>query len=110
MFRVVVKKNRIRAVARSARKPARAAVHAAALAIEAHAKTIVPVRTGKLKNSIKTWREGPGLYAVGTHVEYAPYVEFGTRRMAARPYLRPAADIVSARLQELVQQAFQDWP
>lgn len=27
---------------------------------------------------------------VGTNVEYAPYVEFGTTRMRARPYLKPA--------------------
>jgi HK97 gp10 family phage protein len=29
---------------------------------------------------------------VGTDVEYASYVEFGTQKMAANPYLRPAAD------------------
>ncbi len=29
---------------------------------------------------------------VGTNVEYAPYVEYGTRRMRAQPYLRPALD------------------
>ena len=109
MPRVVVKQNRIREVARSVRKQADAVAHAAALAVEAHAKTIVPVQTGNLKNSIQTWREGPGLYAVGTHVEYAPYVEFGTRHMAARPYLRPAADIVAGRLQELAQEAFRGW-
>ena len=26
---------------------------------------------------------------VGTNVEYAPYIEFGTSKMADRPYLRP---------------------
>jgi len=29
---------------------------------------------------------------VGTNVEYGPYVEFGTKRMGAQPYLRPAFD------------------
>ena len=29
---------------------------------------------------------------VRTAVPYAPYVEFGTRRMAARPFLTPAAE------------------
>lgn len=29
---------------------------------------------------------------VGTNVEYAPYVEFGTSRMHARPYLKPALE------------------
>lgn len=51
------------------------------------------VRTGRLRGSI-TWRLGEdsaGLYAdIGTAVFYAPFVELGTSRMAARPYLGPA--------------------
>lgn len=31
-------------------------------------------------------------YLVGTNVHYASYVEFGTSRMRAQPYLRPAAE------------------
>lgn len=53
------------------------------------------VRTGRLRSSI-TWRLGEdaaGLYAdIGSAVEYAPYVEMGTSRMAARPFLRPALE------------------
>jgi hypothetical protein len=56
------------------------------------------VRTGRLRGSI-TWRIGRdfrGLYAdIGSAVLYAPYVELGTSRMEARPYLRPA--LVAAR-------------
>jgi HK97 gp10 family phage protein len=51
------------------------------------------VRTGRLRSSI-TWqlgRDGLGLYAdIGSSVAYARFVEVGTDRMAARPYLRPA--------------------
>jgi HK97 gp10 family phage protein len=51
------------------------------------------VRTGRLRSSI-TWRLGEdakGVYAdVGTNVHYAPFVELGTTRMRARPFLRPA--------------------
>jgi phage gpG-like protein len=52
------------------------------------------VRTGRLRSSI-THRlvvtAGVGLYAqVGTNVEYAPYVEYGTERAPAYPFLRPA--------------------
>lgn len=52
------------------------------------------VRTGRLRNSI-TWREGKDrtpYVDVGTAVHYAPYVELGTKRMAARPFLRPALE------------------
>lgn len=51
------------------------------------------VRTGRLRGSI-TWRLGRdsmGLYAdIGTTVHYAPYVELGTSRAPAFPFLRPA--------------------
>lgn len=53
------------------------------------------VRTGRLRNSI-TWRlmmAPDGLHAiVGSNVHYAPYVELGTSRMRARPFLRPALE------------------
>ena len=53
------------------------------------------VRTGRLRGSI-TWRLGEdwhGVFAdIGSAVTYSVYVEMGTSRMAARPYLRPALD------------------
>lgn len=53
------------------------------------------VRTGRLRGSI-TWRLGSdaqGVFAdIGSAVLYAPYVELGTSRMEARPFLRPALD------------------
>jgi HK97 gp10 family phage protein len=60
------------------------------------ARVLVPVRTGALRASIRAERT-PGGYAVragGGAVDYAAYVEFGTRRMAAQPYLRPALESV----------------
>jgi phage gpG-like protein len=35
---------------------------------------------------------GTARYVVGTNVEYAVYVEFGTSRNQAQPYLRPAVE------------------
>ena len=48
-------------------------------------------RTGNLGNA---WAHQVfGKHAqVGTPVEYAVYIEYGTSRMAARPVLRPAVD------------------
>lgn len=57
----------------------------------------VPVRTGALQMSIqKEVKRGKGgvgswvgrIWTQGIH--YASYIEFGTSRMAARPFMRPA--------------------
>lgn len=61
--------------------------------IEGHAKSVVAVDTGNLKNSIDVEFDSDGLTAiVAPHTEYAAFVEFGTRRMSARPYMTPAAE------------------
>lgn len=53
-----------------------------------------PVDTGRLRQSIGVKRIGEGRYRVGTNVTYAPYVEFGTRRTRAQPFMRPAVEAV----------------
>lgn len=57
---------------------------------ESYAKALCPVDTGNLRNSITHFQQGGDEY-IGTAVKYAPFVELGTIRMKARPYLRPAA-------------------
>ena len=42
---------------------------------------------------------------IGTNVEYGPYVEKGTSKMRARPFLRPAATEHSERYKELMEKA-----
>lgn len=52
-----------------------------------------PVDTGRLRSSVthQVQQDGKGLVGiVGTDVDYAPHVEFGTVNMAAQPFLRPA--------------------
>lgn len=51
------------------------------------------VDTGRLKQSIQSevTRDATRVTArVGTNVTYAPFLEFGTRLMRARPFLGPA--------------------
>ena len=58
----------------------------------------VPVDSGNLKGNIIVQKETSAtlptnkgiVYEVGTNVEYAPHVEYGTKFQRAQPYLRPA--------------------
>lgn len=47
------------------------------------------VDTGRLRNSVTHSRDGSGTVYIGTNVEYAPYIEYGTSKMKARSYLKP---------------------
>ena len=61
--------------------------------IEADAKSLAPVDTGMLRNSISTTIGAGGLSAeIGQTASYAAHVEFGTRRMRPQPFMRPAAE------------------
>lgn len=53
------------------------------------AKSLCPVDTGRLRSSI-TYEVEDLTVRIGSDVEYAIYVEMGTRSQRARPYLRPA--------------------
>lgn len=66
-----------------------------ALQVDGAAKRLCPVDTGRLRSSItnEIGQDGGGLVAlIGTNVEYAPYVELGTSKMAAQPFLLPALE------------------
>ena len=61
------------------------------LKCEQLAKDLCPWKTGRLRNSIENYVEGDTAY-IGTRVEYGKYVEEGTSRREATPFLRPAAE------------------
>lgn len=61
---------------------------------EGYAKMKCPVDTGRLRNSIThavVEENGEKAVYIGTNVEYAPYVELGTKNTDAQPFLEPAA-------------------
>ena len=70
-------------------------------------KQITPVDTGNLKSSYGAVPVSSSEVHVGTTVEYAPYVEYGTSRMGAQPHLTPAfaqsESTFKARLAEEIQ-------
>ena len=46
--------------------------------------------TGKLVASIAVERVGVARYVIGSNLDYASWLEFGTKKMDARPWLNPA--------------------
>jgi HK97 gp10 family phage protein len=81
-------------------------VSKAAFEIEARSKALAPVKTGLLRRSIHTVMAANGQSAtVGPSVEYGKFVEFGTRRMGARPYMRPAAEQELPKFVDAVKRA-----
>lgn len=70
----------------------RIAIERGALRVELAAKEMCPVDTGHLRSKITTDKSElqQFLAKVGTNVEYAAYVEHGTKKSKAQPYLHPA--------------------
>lgn len=84
------------------------AVKITALDIERRAKAKAPVDTGRLKNSIHTEPRGDNARWVGTNVEYAGYVEYGTRKMSAQPYFFPSVHEVIPEFKKRLEKAVKE--
>lgn len=118
--KIIIKYNRLPKIAARLPNAVGKIISKAALDIEAHAKQAMSgprsgriykrgsrihqasapgeppaVDTGKLKNSIRSEQIAVTKAIVSASAEYAAYLEFGTRRMAARPYMRPAVEAVT---------------
>ena len=75
-----------------------------------YAKGTVPVRTGNLRDSIDSTVTNEGgmqsavIFVDYDRADYGEYVELGTSRQAAQPYLRPSVmDHTSEYMQMLTQ-------
>jgi HK97 gp10 family phage protein len=72
--------------------------------VKTSAKQLVPVKTGHLQSSIYAaiheW-----VAEIGAEATYALFVELGTRRMQARPYLYPAIQEHLPELERVVLDA-----
>ena len=85
-----IRYNRLPMIAAGASAKVGAALAKTAYDTEAAAKVLVPKDTGTLANSIAAEQVGPLSWRVNAAAEYAIYVEVGTYKMNAQPYLDPA--------------------
>ena len=79
--------------------------------IEAAAKTLAPVDTGFLRSSISSdvTVQGSTIRGeVGPTANYGAYVESGTRRQRAQPYLRPATDMMVPAYEQALGEITED--
>lgn len=91
------------------RDAVRREIKRAALNVQNGARERVPVDTGRLRNSIAHVIDLDGMRAViGTNVEYAPYVELGTFRASAQPYLFPAFEAEKPKIRARLRKALND--
>lgn len=96
------------------------------LIVQGQAKELAPVDSGRLRSSIMTSSgigestkpTGKGAVGtdiirkpsdkfetfVGTAVEYAPYMEYGTIKTDAQAFLRPALDMIKGRKLTVIEQ------
>ena len=65
------------------------AIAAGAEAVADNARSVCPVDTGALRDSIAVSQDGMNAQ-ISANTDYAAYVEFGTSKMAAQPYLVPS--------------------
>lgn len=62
-----------------------------------------PVKTGNLRGSINhKVNAGQKSVSVGSPVLYAPYIEKGTSKMSAQPFLTPSVEENESRIKSLV--------
>lgn len=67
------------------------------------ARRLVPVRTGYLRSTIYWVKKALASYSLGASASYAQFVEYGTSRMDARPFLRPALLTYFSNMEKLLQ-------
>lgn len=84
---------KLRRIEAAVGRAAKREVKRTALNVQRKAREAAPMDTGRLRNSIAVEDlEGRLDAAIGTNVEYGPFIEFGTRHQHAQPYLFPAME------------------
>jgi len=83
--------------------------------IQRIAQQLAPIDTGALVSSIEIFEGATGVFnvvggtyvisiAVGSRLEYAAFVELGTSRQAAQPYMLPAFEMVTQDIDRTVEE------
>ena len=83
------------------------ATEAIGLFVEGEAKLLAPVDTGNLRSSMSHTSDDEKA-TIGTNVEYAIFLEKGTSRQKAQPFLTPAAENNKDKITQLARRYLGD--
>lgn len=104
---VIVAENNVKIVTDGITDGIAKALEEIGLVAEGAAKRLCPVDTGRLRNSITHALMGEDSVAIGTNVEYAPYVHEGTSRHKGVPFLTQAAQSNNGRFESILRKHMQ---
>lgn len=100
-------KRRVHRLNEAVQSAAERTVQETALAAETEAKALVPVQTGRLRESIR--KKGEGLQAqVETQCEYAQIVEMGSSSHAPQPFFAPTMQTQKAEWMNRARRALDE--
>lgn len=102
---IIVKSNKLPNFASELQKKVDREVADIANKVAETARQHAPVRTGKLRDSIYVEDLGAGEYEIQANAEYATFVEYGTARSAAQPFMRPAYEKHIGEVNNLMMRA-----
>lgn len=103
-FEIEIKNDNRESILKQMKEATEVAMEAIGQQAEGYAKIACPVDTGNLRNSIShQYVPGDNAEYIGTNVEYAPYVEFGTCKQKAKPFLRSSASNHAEEYREIFE-------
>lgn len=76
--------------------------------VQQDAVNLAPVDTGALSQSSNVSETGENEANLAFEVPYAGYVEFGTIKMSAQPFLRPAIEMNKSEIVKITGNVVQD--
>lgn len=103
-MRIILTENRADELRAELSRAKKAALSAVGLQASKNVRQITPKDTGRLRSSISHRLQGDSAVAIGTNVEYATYVEMGTSKMKAQPYLRPGIENNAEQYRDIIKQ------
>lgn len=91
------------AQSKAVQKEVGGAIFESAQRVEKQAASIAPVDTGNLHDHIVASKVTDMVARVDSFAEYSGYVENGTRKMEAQPFLAPSMHAEAPRIKKIVE-------